>query len=301
MPHKHRRDKINDNPSCYDLPPSKSAHSLPAKRAKAGQNTQSHSKPTKHKHARLDDDTPKAFTRLLAAYRPPRSGLDDGNRPSKKRKTSKPTVETKSTNPPPLSLPVPSIQPHEPLSSFNARVDAALPFSGLTRGNGGNKQASQGRKTKTERKMQKMQNEWRKEEQRRKEKLEEKEEEVDNRFDGHAVDDIARKAKKGKQKGAKRSKGDDVYTEDLDDDDPWAHIKTKRAQESSGGTSGGLVGLHDVVQAPPKLSKVPKGKNILKTERGSGGLKWQGELSEARKSVIESYRQMMVEKRAKDE
>ena len=198
---------------------------------------------------------------------------------------------------------MPTIQPHEPLSSFNARVDAALPFSSLSKGNGGNKEVSGGSKTKTERKMQKMQNEWRKEEQRRKQKLEEEDDEDESEVDGHGLDDIIKRAKKGKRKGRKGSRGGaDKYTaEDSDDDDPWAHIKTKRIEEASENTRGGLVGLHDVVQAPPKFSKVPKGKENLKIGQESGGLKRQAELSEARKGVIDGYRQMMAQKQTKDE
>ncbi len=293
MPHKHRRDKDKNNASCYDLPPSKSAQPLPVKKSTT---TQVESKSSKRKHARLDDDTPRAFTRLLTTYRPPRSGLDDGIRPSKKRKIAKAIAEQGTMAPPP-SLPPPTIQPHEPLSSFNARVDLALPFSGLSKRSGGGKDLGRDRKTKTEKRMQKMQKEWREEEQRRKEKLQGKQDEA--AVDEDAVDDTLREGKKSKRKGGKKKRGGKSGAEPLDDDDddPWAHIKAKRIEESAGTTAGGLVGLHDVVQAPPKFSKRPKGKENPNIGSGAGGLKRQIELTDARKSVIDGYRQMMKEKR----
>ena len=300
MPHKHKRDKGKDDASYYDLPPSKSAQSLPVKRSITPHTNQPHTKPTKRKNARIEDDTPRAFTRLLTAYRPPRSGLDDGVRPSKKRKTSKPPTELTTIAPSP-SIPTPVIQAGEPLSSFNARVDAALPFSGLSKRSGGGKDAEKGRKTKTERKMQKMQREWREEERRRKEKLEEREDE--DLVEEDAVNDMVKGATKSKRKERKAgTRGGPENEAGLsDDNDPWAHIKAKRLDEGLEKTTGGLVGIHDVVLAPPKFSKLPKGKDFSKAVRGPGGLKKRAELSEARQSVIDGYRRMMKEKQARGE
>lgn len=297
MPHKHRREKDKNDAFYYDLPPSKSARALPVKRAATAQTSQSHTRSTKRKSARLDDDTPRAFTRLLTGYRPPRSGLDDGIRPSKKRKISKATAENETIAPPP-SLRTPTIQPHEPLSSFNARVDAALPFNGLSKRSGGVKEVDKGRKTKTERKMQKMQKEWRDEERRRREKLEEEGDEATVNED--AVDDILKGANTRKQKGGRRKRSGENGVEALDDEDPWAHIQAKPIQDHNDRPTNGLIGLHDVVLAPPQFSKLPKGKENVNIGLGSGGLKRQAELSEARKSVVDGYRQMVKEKRAKD-
>ena len=251
----------------------------------------------------MQDDTPRAFTRLLGHYRPPRSGLDDGIRPSKKaRKESKHDLKADTATTVPAPGPVPTIQPREPLSSFAARVDAALPFSGLSKGSGAAKEGGRERQTKTERKMQKMQKEWREEDRRRKEKLEE---EGDEDVDEEGLDGFVRAATKGKRKGGKKKrKGNDRDGEIDDDDDPWAHIAAKRLEENdakaAAGSGLGLVGLHDVVLAPPRFSKVPKGKENLSFKYGAGGLKRQQELSEARLTVVEGYRQMMREKRREE-
>ena len=299
MPHKHKRDKSKSDASFYDLPPTKTAHPLPVKKlttttAKSG------TKPAKRKHAQMQDDTPRAFTRLLGDYRPPRSGLDDGIRRSKKARKeshleSKPDTATLT----PTMAAVPVIQPREPLSSFAARVDAALPFSGLSKSSGAAKEGGTERQTKTERKMQKMQKEWREEDRRRKEK---RQQEMDEDVDDEVLDDLMKPTTKGKSKGAKKKrKGNDHGGEIDDDDDPWAHIAAKRLEENNAKTASGfgsgLVGLHDVVLAPPRFSRVPKGRESLGMRKGVGGLKRQQELSEARMTVVEGYRQMMREKR----
>ena len=290
MPHKHRRDQKKNDASYYDLPPLKRAKPLPVKGTTTTETTKPPKKSAKRKRANLDDDTPRAFSRLLTAYRPPRSGLDDGRLPPKKRKTSEPTV---GSEPPfqPSSIPPPTIQPHEPLSSFNARVDAALPFSGVSKRSGGGDEAERGRKTKTEKKMQKMQKEWREEDKRRKERLDEMKDD--------AVDDT-RVVKKPTRKGGrgKKDRGADGEEAFDADEDPWAHIAAKRAEETNEKANAGLVGLHDVVMAPPKLPKTPKKQENVGVSRGPGGVKRQAELSEARKSVIDSYREMMKQKRA---
>lgn len=299
MPHKHKRDKSKSDASFYDLPPTKTAHPLPVKKL-AITTAKSSTKPAKRKHAQMQDDTPRAFTRLLGDYRPPRSGLDDGIRLSKKaRKLSKLGSKPDTATLAPAIVAVPTIQPREPLSSFAARVDAALPFSGLSKKSGAAKEGARERQTKTERKMQKMQKEWREEDRRRKEKLEgEADEDVGEKH----LDELVKTTTKGMRKGGKKKgKGGDHGREIDDDDHPWAHIAAKRLEENDAktapGSGAGLVGLHDVVLAPPRFSRVPKGKADFSVKRSVGGLKRQQELSEARMTVVEGYRQMMREKR----
>ena len=299
MPHKHKRDKSKDDASFYDLPPTKIAHPLPVKKltntiGKPG------TKPAKRKQAQVQDDTPRAFTRLLGKYHPPRSGLDDGIRPSKKaRKECKPETQPGTATLAPASAAVPTIQPREPLSSFAARVDAALPFSGLSTKSGGAKEVGRERQTRTERKMQKMQREWREEDRRRKEKLEDEAGEDVYENDLGASLETATKLKSKSSKKKRKRGGHSGDTDN--DDDPWAHLAAKRLQEdetkTAAGSGPGLVGLHDVVLAPPRFAKGKKGKGNLGLNRGVGGLKRQQELSEARITVVEGYRQMMREKR----
>ena len=299
MPHKHRRDKSKNDASFYDLSPTKTAHPLPVMKL-TGTTGKSGTEPAKRKHAQMQDDTPRAFTRLLGDYRPPRSGLDDGMRPSKKsRKLSKLESKPDTVTLAPVPVAVPTIQPREPLSSFAARVDATLPFSSLSKKNGAPKEGASVRQTKTERKLQRMQNEWREEDRRRKEKLEE---EADEAVAEERMDELVKTTTKrmGKTDKKKRKGGDHGGGID-DDDDPWAHIAAKRLEENNAktapGSGAGLVGLHDVVLAPPRFSRLSRGKADFKIKTGVGGLKRQQDLSEARMTVVESYRWMMREKR----
>ena len=102
------------------------------------------------------------------------------------------------------------------------------------------------------------------------------------------------KTKKGKK--GKRMKSGGV--EEGEEGDIWAGIKAKQFNITHG--HAGLVGLHDVVQAPPKLLKAPpkiKENPDFGKKAGGGGLKQIGELSEARRGVVEGYRALMRERR----
>lgn len=188
------------------------------------------------------------------------------------------------------------------------------------------------RQSRTERKMQKMQQEWRENDRRRRERAEEQEDELANETDeigiSRRLKSTQRTAGAGKTNGTKKAKRrrkhqnptDSLQTpdEDEDEDDPWAAIARKRAQQqpaadipSAAGTRGhSLIGLHDVVLAPPKLTSVPRmkikaGSAHPGTERGRAhqimpGLRGQAELSAARRDVIERYRRMMRERRGED-
>ena len=107
--------------------------------------------------------------------------------------------------------------------------------------------------------------------------------------DEHAIS--GKKSKKGKRKG-----------NNGENEDPWAAVGAKRLDAVQvKEDDGGLVGLHDVVLAPPKFSKAPKEKFNGPGKDGKGGmvgLKRQGELSDARRRVVEGYRALMREKTA---
>ena len=140
--------------------------------------------------------------------------------------------------------------------------------------------------------MQRMQKEWREEERRRKEKMEEEGLENDVDDDEEGVDALLNSSKTKKKTKGKRKDGG---AKEGEEGDIWAGIKAKPISVIN--PQGGLVGLHDVVQAPPKLVK-GKLKDISSLGRkGGGGLKRAGELSEARKGVVEGYRALMRERR----
>ncbi|KAI9695727.1 MAG: hypothetical protein M1836_006093 [Candelina mexicana] len=316
MLHKHTRNKLKDS-SSYELPPSTLAKPLPViKQLKVHPTatlSPKKSKPTKKKRLNkgINDDTPRAFSRLLQYQALGRhaNGLDDGIRPkiSKKRKRGDDSIATGSVaSAPDISASlgdndtkekpeVPTIRPGERMSEFSARVDTALPVSGLVvRGK------DPGRMTKTEKRMQKMYAQWREEEKRRQEKLEEAMEEAEGEEDdGHgrvtSASNSGTKKKKKKKKKGKRTK---VIREEVGDEDPWAGLNAARGGPPSS--------LHDIVQAPPQLRKVPKNKfkvkdgarvEVADVPNAAGSLRKREELGEARRSILEGYRHFMGTRR----
>ncbi len=232
-------------------------------------------------------------------------GLDDGVKESKAAKKRRLAAE-KEPEEPVAKTPVeekekegiPTIRPGEKMSDFAARVDAALPVSGLinksTRGGKDPLGLKVGR-TKTEKRMHRMYDEWRAQEARIQEKKQEamelaEEEGMDE--DGQVKWKVdIEKSGKGKSKKGKKK---EVLGEVEDgEDDPWAKIKRDRGEEKAG--------LNDVVQAPPTFTRVPREKFKVRGARvevgdvpkASGSLRRREELGEVRKSVVEGYRQMM--------
>ncbi|KAI4272479.1 MAG: hypothetical protein LQ337_005277 [Flavoplaca oasis] len=311
MPHKHRLK--GTDASSHELPPTSIALPLPVSKTSKPQATH---KPPKRKND-PKDDTPRAFTRLMnytsTGKKIPR-GLDDGIKPSasKKRKrdaddqeqaaqdVAHPSHDTKAE--------IPRILPGERMADYSARVDQALPVVGLaSKGRGKGVTGLRERQTKTERKMQRMQKEWREADVRRKARLQEAEEEAEDEEEGTGggrVTTGVMRGGKGKRKGKRRkNKGGGEGSDENGDDgeDPWAVVAANRRREQEerekGEGKGGLVGLHNVVLAPPKFAKVPMKKVDVADLVRKGGLKKQVELSEARASVIEGYRRMMKERR----
>ncbi|KUJ10202.1 uncharacterized protein LY89DRAFT_701112 [Mollisia scopiformis] len=311
MPHKHvRRGEVDK--STVDLPPTSVAEPLPvSKSAKSNGifTTEINAKRNNKKRKRKDDkdDTPKAFARLMAFAQGKKlpKGLDDGvkeTKAAKKRRVAA-AAENEKEESAKVEEPrgeVPSIRPGERMSDFSARVDAALPVSGLinksTRGGKDPLGLKVGR-TKTEKRMHRMYDEWRQEEARRQEKRQEalelaEEEEMDEDGQVKWKVDVEKNGKK--KKGKKRK----VLGEVEDgDDDPWAKIKRDRGEVKAG--------LNEVVLAPPTFSKIPKEKfkirggarvEIDDVPKASGSLRRREELGEVRKGVVEGYRQMMKEK-----
>ncbi|SLM38347.1 hypothetical protein LPUS_08510 [Lasallia pustulata] len=313
MPHKHKRDK-SQNKTTSDLPPTTLAHPLPVtkppKPAPKPSHPSSKTPASNRKRPRdATDDTPRAFARLMAFHTTglkPRSGLDDGVRPTKKKRklgtnptTTTTTITTSTTNP--STTTIPKILPGERLSDFSARVNAALPIAGLI-SKGHNLEGVPERKTKTEKRMQRLQAEWREAEARRRERDEEARDEAfaDGSGEGGRVGDAGAAGKRAgmaKKRGRKR-KGSWGVDGDGDDDDPWAVVAAKRNEEAQGGGRG-LVGLHDVVLAPPRFSKPlmerfrvrdGAGVEVGDVPAGAGSLRRREELGVVRRGVVEGYR-----------
>ena len=269
----------------HDLPPSSIAQSLPvgAPAKKVPNNANTKDKPHEQRDVYKNDDTPKAFVRLLQFQKTGKrfDGLDDGSRKGNKKKKDRDefaevaSVTTKSE--------VLTILPGERMSDFSARVNQALPLAGTNRK--GNRQPGlKERQTRTERKMQKMQADWRREEARRKGK----EEEAQDVAEEEDAENFTAVTAVGNRKRRRSSVNDD----------PWAGLKATREQPK---------GLHDVVQAPPNFRIIPKEKfkvtngatiNVANVPGTAGSLRRREELGDTRQSIIDSYRQLMAGSRS---
>ncbi|KLU85378.1 hypothetical protein MAPG_04404 [Magnaporthiopsis poae ATCC 64411] len=313
MPHKHtRRQK---DPSTFELPPTEVAKPLPVvlpakTHAKRGARpnttpTPKESKGSKRKRgADAKDDAPRAFKRLMAfaSGNKPRDGLDDGSLlPSKKKKKAKTSEETASAATG-AATEIPTVKPGERLSDFAARVDAALPVGGLV-----NKSLKNGKdpvglkvwRTRKERKMHKLYDQWREEER----KIQEKREEAEDLAEEKAMEEEESGIKwgDGAEGGKRKRKGKRarlVGEAAGKEDDPWEELKKKRGE--------GKIGLHDVAQAPPELKKLTGKKLTVRgaavevdgIPKAAGSLRRREELQEVRNELVSSYRRMMEKKRA---
>ncbi|KLJ13794.1 hypothetical protein EMPG_11293 [Blastomyces silverae] len=367
MPHKHKRQRKDDSEH-FDLPPTKIAKPLPAKAGAADDKESSNNKKRKSKNPAQDafkDDTPKAFLRMMNQFQKATSGTaprtrssleDDGTKPNKKRRrgeqgggssiakgtgmTSKGAgnnIKSKSEPqppaPPPPSSTIPKILPGERMSDFSARVNQALPLSGISRKSGSSsiskdpalKNLRENRQTKHERRLLRLQREWREEEARirereegEREEREAEDEEVNEQWKAwEAEAGLTKKTKTTKNKKKKKKKksgksggalgGDgsdaDAVTDnddDDDDDDPWAKLNRKaKAMQPANPL--------EVVQAPPQLTK-PKEKfkvrgmggarvNVANVPSAAGSLRAREELAEQRQNIVDEYRRIMAEKR----
>ncbi|KAH9826571.1 hypothetical protein Tdes44962_MAKER00535 [Teratosphaeria destructans] len=312
MPHKHTRR--GNSAAHADLPPDKIATALPAFEEKGNGKGKGKGKGKKQDDARRqkvkqkqtarangykEDDTPRAFARLMqfqeTKKRP--SGLDDGAERKKKRKLDAHNVPATAISTPvaaaTVNTQVPKIMPGESLADYSARVDQALPVGGLARK--GKVDGVKDRQTRKEKKMHRMYAEWREQDAKIKERLEEEQElqeEAEEEKRAQYGDESfafpeSRKARRKRLIGEAADR----------DEDPWKVLKEKRLAEGEERR-----GLNDVVQAPPAMTVVPKEKfkvqggakvQVANVPGGAGSLKRREELGEARRQIIEQYRAMM--------
>jgi hypothetical protein len=295
--------------SSIDLPPTVIAKPLPvAKSAKSNGifTTELTTARKRKRKVEKDDNTPKAFTRLMSfrdGKRLPK-GQDDGMITTKRQKRSeseKATIRRKSaTELSNARIEMPTIQPGERMSDFAARVDAALPLSGLlsrTTKGGRDPLGLKVARTKKEKKMHRIYDEWREQDrkikERRQEAMELAQEEGDDEELGVKWKVDMESTVLGGREKRKGKKSKVIGEVNNGDDDPWAAIAKARNE--------GPKRLNDVVQAPPQFSNLPKEKfkvrgarvNVEDVPKASGSLRRREELAEVRKSVVEGYRQMM--------
>jgi len=281
MPHKHKRKR--DEGADFNLPPTERARPLPVTTSKGPQNKAAEPKKRRRKGDFKDNDAPREFRRLIAAAhgKRARSGLDEG---IDAKKTQNEAAET-----------APRIRPGEDLRTFAARVDAALPVTGLTKKtatkDGKDEFGFKVQRTRKERKMQKLYEQWRAEDRKIKEKQEDElelaaEDELEN--DAAGITASVPKSEQGEISGNKKSRRRHKDS----DEDPWLELKRRRGEAKRS--------LHDTAQAPPELHKISSRQ--LKVDgaivdagnvpRAAGSLRRREELQEARNDIVAAYRRM---------
>ncbi|KND93863.1 hypothetical protein TOPH_01716 [Tolypocladium ophioglossoides CBS 100239] len=294
----HKGPDVQDS---HDLPPTQKARPLPVSSSNKGAKRDPQAT-TKKQCKRHNDDAPRAFRRLMAVAQGKkiRSGLDDGEKHKGKGKAKGKEAAPKD------SPEAPRIRPGEDLRSFATRVDAALPMAGLTKKtkakDGKDEIGLKVQRTRKDRKMHKLYDQWREEERRIQEKREEELElEAERDLDNDAAGILSSSAFKGEmdeaagKKKGRRRRG--KVTED--DEDPWLELKRKRAEAK--------VGLHDVAQAPPELHKKLRQQlrvgdvavDVDNIPKSAGSLRRREELQAVRDDVVEVYRKIREHEQAK--
>jgi hypothetical protein len=244
----------------------------------------------------------------FANGKPTRSGLDNGDAPKNKKKAkakaAKEQKEAVKTSEKPEKNPDLAIRAGESMREFSQRVDAALPVSGLvnktTVKDGKDPLGLKVRRTKKERKMHKLYDEWREEERKiQEQREEEKELEEEKAMENDAMGVTWKLDMEDQAKGKKKKKGKRVRLigeDSAKEDDPWKEIIKKRGEAK--------VGLNEVAQAPPELIK--PGKKLLVSgaavevsdiPKAAGSLRQREELQDIRNDVVASYRKMMAARR----
>ncbi|KAJ5800224.1 uncharacterized protein N7518_002292 [Penicillium psychrosexuale] len=337
MPHKHKRRGEADI-AHFNLPPSEIAKALPVRdlvKPKLGkngkklvnknqgkdQNQSANKAPTHRLKTVTEDDTPKAFRRLMQYQQTGRrapSGLETGERPNKRKRNAtedstasskKPAKAAETQKPKPAvkeKTETPKIMPGERLAEFVARVDREMPLSQMTKSvkTGDAKNKEQHKRTKHEKHLLRLQKGWREQDakirDKEQEEREEREEEMEAELRQWKEWEI--EAAGGKKKAAKKSKkkgtnaNGDADSGD-DDPDPWAKLK-KRDEERKRNP-------FEVAKAPPQLVKP---REIFKVRGGAkvdvanvpaavGSLRRREELAGERRNIVEEYRKLMAARR----
>ncbi|KAJ5121615.1 uncharacterized protein N7515_009576 [Penicillium bovifimosum] len=329
MPHKHKRRGEADK-ELFNLPPTEIAKALPVRDAskpklgKGGkkqggkkpqskdQNPSANKAPTHRRKNVSEDDTPKAFLRLMQYQQTGRrapSGLETGERSNKRKRkaddkdtkeSSKKTARVAETNKAQTNTSskdkpeMPKIMPGERLAEFAARVDREMPLSQMTKSvkSGDGKAKEQHKQTKHEKHLRRLQKGWREEEakirEREQEEREEREDEMEVELQQWKEWEIEA-GKKKKKNAAQKKKGKG---------NGGRMILKKKDEERKKNP-------FEVAKAPPQLVKP---REIFKVRGGAkvdvanvpaavGSLRRREELAGERRSIVEEYRKLMAAKR----
>ncbi|MCJ1332853.1 hypothetical protein MMC10_009547 [Thelotrema lepadinum] len=214
------------------------------------------------RHTSHLDDTPKAFKRLMARQEGirPRSGLDDGNEPSKKkRKLRGNGVKQTDTTHKQLDSSRGYIQQAQSCNSQAAKPpQTPNEISDPSRLDKGVKPP----RTRRAKKMMNIRNGWKRAEALRKAQADEAREEAEDQDPcADFWQSMAASSRKGR---SERSRGaQDVARQ--------GRISRPSNPNVPGKASAGLIGLHNVVLEPPQLPSLPKTRLLrLKSHSDTG-------------------------------
>lgn len=334
--------------SLYDLPPSVIAKPLPARDPNTKSKSKATGKNKKEEQAKQarkyetkrkadHDDTPRAFRHLMQLQerakqqkqQQPSSKTDgtEGSKKKRKRDTEdghdESTPKKKSGGASTASAATdaaaktgsqtaPKILPGEKLSDFAARVDREMPLSEMKRSShapaGDLPKIREQRLTKHDKRLRRLQAQWREEDvkirEREQAEREEREAEMEDQlelwkqWETEAGKTKAKKAEAQKKKKKNRGNAAAGDSDDDDDPDPWAKLNNPERMNRQ-------INPLDVAQAPPQLTKP---REIFKVRGGAkvnvanvpaavGSLRRREELADERKNIVEEYRRLMAEKR----
>lgn len=303
----------------------KNGKKLVNKNQSKDQNQSANKAPTHRLKNVTEDDTPKAFRRLMQYQQTGRrapSGLETGERPNKRKRNATEDATTSSKKPAKVAetqkpktsakekTEMPKIMPGERLAEFVARVDREMPLSQMTKSvkTGDAKNKEQHKRTKHEKHLLRLQKGWREQDAKIREKEQEEREEREDEMEvelrqwkeweieaAGGKKKKAAAAKKNKKKGM-NADGDAPDSGD-DDPDPWAKLK-KRDEERKKNP-------FEVAKAPPQLVKP---REIFKVRGGAkvdvanvpaavGSLRRREELAGERRNIVEEYRKLMAARR----
>lgn len=250
------------------------------------------------------------FQAARETRRKPPSGLDTGEGRKRKRDTADGGKEESSgkkksaaAEETPTAAPeAPKILPGEKLSDFAARVDRELPLSAMKKSGkpAGLEDLREGRQTKHEKRLRRLQQGWREEEANIREREEEEQEEREDNMEEELQlwKRWEVEAGKKKKKRGPATKKKNAGSDSDDDPDPWAKLNKR-------DRAGKPANPFDVAQAPPQLTK-PKQKfkvrdgakvDVANVPAAVGSLRRREELAGERRNIVEEYRRLMAERR----
>jgi hypothetical protein len=230
-----------------------------------------------------------------------RSGLDDGTRGTKRKrdgeaeKVAAPKPSSNEADAENQAKPL-QIQPGERLAEFSARVNQALPLTGV-KAKGKKVEGINERLTKHDKRLRRMQAQWREDDIKIREKEDEQKELAEDQWEEKVsgldkeAQDLMLTLKEGRKRNKKR-KGKILGEVDDGEDDPWAVLNSKRNAPQ---------GVFDVAKAPPRFEKKPrevfKDRSVKDVPKAAGSLRRRENMGATRAEIIQSYRDIMAAKR----